>query len=442
MRYRGAVSTLSRHYASTLATNLFILFFGVVSGTLAARLLGPAGRGELAVITLWPMALASFGALGLNQALTFHAARQPARRPALFTASLALAGVQSAVLLSVCYFLLPPLLAKQRPLVLLLAQLFMLYIPLAFFSGYLHNLLQGSMHLGAYNLARVFVAAWYALLVTALFLFHLPSLGMIIAGQVAGYAAGLVLIAYWVRRYLRPRLEWDRTVFPPLLSYGVKSHLGSLTQYLNLRLDQLVMSVWLPPTDLGLYVAAVTLASPLTVLPTAFGIVTLPVAAGETASGARAVIRQSFRSVVLWVTAGAAGLFFLAPYLLPLFFGQAFAPATAACRVLAVAMIPLGLSQVLYDSLRGLNRPLAPAYAELVGNAVTVVLLWFLLPRLGFLGAAYASLAAYTVSFLFVLWYSHSRVGLSPAELLWAGTSKRALREEASQASPGQDLQP
>ncbi|MFQ5663093.1 MAG: oligosaccharide flippase family protein [Terriglobia bacterium] len=432
---------LARHYLSTLCANLAILLLGTISGVLAARLLGPVGRGELAIITLWPMALAMLGALGMNQAITFFAAREPARRNALFTALLSVAAAQSLFLLAVGYFLLPRLLAPHRPLILHLAQLFLLYIPLAFFSGYLLNLLQGGLHLGAFNFSRMFLAAWYTLLLAVVFLLERPNLALIIAGQLAGYAAATGLNAYWVRRRFHPRLAWDPALFKPLLSYGAKTQLGAMTTYLNLRLDQLVMSVWLAPEALGLYVVAVTLASPLAVLPSAISMVTLPAAARESPAAARAVIRHSFRTVVLLLAAGAALLFLLVPYLLPFFFGQAFTPATAACRILVVAMVPWGLAHVLYDSLRALNHPLVPAYAELVGNGVTIVLLYLLLPGFGFLGAAFASLGAYTASFLFLLWYVHSRAGFSLGELLRAGAADSGLPSDAALAPPAQDSQ-
>ena len=412
------MTDLRRHYLSTLTANLIILLFGTVSGILAARLLGPAGRGQLAVITLWPMALTTLGALGMNQAITFFAARESSRRNALLTALLSLATLQSFLLLLIGYLLLPHVLGRYPPLIVHLAQLFLLYIPLVFFSGYLLNLLQGGMRWGAFNFSRVFIAAWYALLLAGLFLLHRASLGAIITGQLVGYAAALLLNAFLVRRSFHLRLAWDPTIFKPLLRYGAKTHLAAMTAHLNLRLDQLVMSILLPPESLGLYVVAVTLASPLTLFPNAIGIVTLPAAARESPPVARAVIGQSLRTVAVLLTAAAAVLFLLVPYLLRLFFGDAFAPATPACRVLVLAMVPLGLAYVLYDSLRALNRPLAPAYAELAGNGVTIVLLSLLLPRYGFLGAAWASLGAYTTSFLFALWYIRSRAGFSPGPIV------------------------
>ncbi len=415
--------TVGRHYVSTLAANGAILLLGTVSGMLAARLLGPGGRGELAIVTLWPIALATLGNLGINQAVAFFTAQQPERRNAVFTASLVVAVAQGALLMAFGYLLLPFLLREHAPEVLQWARGFLLFIPLIFLSGYPLNLLQGAMHLDAYNLSRIFTAAWYALVLVALFLLRRPEVGAIVTWQLAGYAASAVLNLWLAHRLLHARWHWDVSVFRPILSYGAKTQLGGITYYLNQRLDQLVMSVWLTPEALGYYVVAVALANPLTIIPSAIGIVTLPAAAREAGTAAHAVIRRSLRTVLLLGTAGAAALFLLAPYLLPLFFGEAFRPAIDACRVLVVAMIPLGLSLVLYESLRGLNHPLAPAFAEGIGIVATIALLALLLPRYGILGAAFASLGAYTASFLAVAYFARTRAGLSVTRLLSASPS-------------------
>ncbi|HSE45733.1 MAG TPA: oligosaccharide flippase family protein, partial [Gemmatimonadales bacterium] len=168
-----------------MAANGTVLLLGTVSGMLAARLLGPSGRGELAIVTLWPIALAMLGNLGINQAVAFFTAQQPERRNAVFTASLVIAAVQGAILMGLGYLLLPYFLREHAPDVVHWARWFLLFIPLVFLSGYPLNLLQGSMNLDAYNLSRVFTAAWYALVLVALFWLRRPDLGTIVIWQLA-----------------------------------------------------------------------------------------------------------------------------------------------------------------------------------------------------------------------------------------------------------------
>ena len=47
----------------------------MLTGALAARLLGPDGRGQLAAIQMWPNFLAAIANLGLPEALVYFSAR-------------------------------------------------------------------------------------------------------------------------------------------------------------------------------------------------------------------------------------------------------------------------------------------------------------------------------------------------------------------------------
>ncbi len=416
---------LSRHYLSTLAANAAILLLGAVSGVLAARLLGPEGRGELAVIVVWPSAVVYLvGSFGLHDAATYFAARRPERLNAVFTLLQVLGLAQTVVFGALAYFLLPAVLAGHRPEVISLTRLFLLFFPAGFNSLYLLKLLQGRLLIRQYNLARVFMAAWYTALLVALYFLGRVSLPWIVAGQLVGYGLGWLLHACFVARSLRPRWEWDPSLLAPMFRYGLQAQFSLTSSYLNLRLDQLVMSVWLPAQALGYYVVAVVVAEPVQSIPAAIGMVTLPAAAAqEQPAGAQRVMQQSLRVVAALLALSVGPLLLLVPYLIPFFFGETFAPAVSACRVLLLAAVPMAFVLVLNDSLRALNRPQAPGYAGLVGNGVTLVLLALLLPRYGFLGAAYASLAAYSASLAFLLWYVNRRLHLPVRDLLAVGQS-------------------
>src|SRR3990172_5553168 len=285
----AAVSTLSRHYLSTVAANASILLLGVLSGVLAARLLGPEARGGLAVIIPWASAagylLRARGAQGAPPPLE--------RLNAVFTVLQVLGLAQTLVFGALAYFLLPWVLAGHRPEVIALTRLFLLFLPAGFNSLYLLKLLQGRMLLRQYNLARVFVAAWYAALLVALYFLGRVSLPWIVGGQLVGYGLAALLHYYFVRAGVGPVWEWDPSVIRPLLRYGVQAQFSIASAQLNFRLDQLVMSIWLPPAALGTYVVAVTLTSPLRALPLAIGTVTLPAAARESPAAARGVIGRS-----------------------------------------------------------------------------------------------------------------------------------------------------
>src|SRR5688572_9717608 len=72
-----------RSTLGSLATAAAIQCALLLSGTVAARMLGPADRGRLALISIVPSVLAIAGAAGLALALSYYIAREPGQARAL-----------------------------------------------------------------------------------------------------------------------------------------------------------------------------------------------------------------------------------------------------------------------------------------------------------------------------------------------------------------------
>ena len=60
-------SPFGSHLLLTAATNVILALLGLLTGILAARLLGPQGRGELAAIQAWPSFIATVAILKFVQ---------------------------------------------------------------------------------------------------------------------------------------------------------------------------------------------------------------------------------------------------------------------------------------------------------------------------------------------------------------------------------------
>ena len=118
-----------RAYAHTFAASAAIRCLGVVSGVLAARLLGPTGRGELAVILSLPLLLVQIGELELPRSLAYETSRVgEIPRPLIATSfwvGLCLGCLQALVLALALPFYLP----ADKLHLLSASRWFMLYLP-------------------------------------------------------------------------------------------------------------------------------------------------------------------------------------------------------------------------------------------------------------------------------------------------------------------------
>jgi O-antigen/teichoic acid export membrane protein len=199
-------------------------------------------------------------------------------------------------------------------------------------------------------------------------------------------------------------MQPDLPAAASLLNYGLQSHLGAVASLLNLRLDQMLMSVLLAPAVLGFYAVAVTLSAGVQLGGNTLAQLALPYLAAQADPQSRARMFGKFvRAAGVLSVGGAAALYALTPALLRILFGEAYLPATGPARILILATIPLGCSLVLAAGFKAFGRPLVTSVAEVVSLGVSVVVLGFLLPRYQATGAALASLLAYSCTFLYLL---------------------------------------
>jgi O-antigen/teichoic acid export membrane protein len=97
------------------------------------------------------------------------------------------------------------------------------------------------------------------------------------------------------------------------------------------------------------------------------------------------------------------GLAIVAPILLELLYGKAFAPAADPFRILLVAVVLKGINQILSQAFTSSGRPGIVSALLVLGLAVTVGVMLLLVPRYGLSGAAVAVLISTLVRFALTL---------------------------------------
>jgi O-antigen/teichoic acid export membrane protein len=422
-------STHSRNFASTLLAQVGMLGLNVFTGVASARLLGPRARGELAALMLWPSWLILLGSLGINQSIVFYTGRRRYDASEICTAMTITGLLQSLCVILVGLIAVPLALRGYSPGVVHLGLVFLFFAPALMLGGYPGNLLQGKLDLLSFNFLRLIPSLTYALGLSGLFLLKRPSLNNVVGVQILGLA--LAFLGGYALLFAKEPVHFaiNRQTFKDLLSYGWKSQLSNVTYYINQRLDQLLLSLFVAPHELGLYVVAVTVSTSLSFFPDASAIVTLASGSNVEPARARIVIANSFRSALVWLLLGCAALFVLVPWLIPFAFGAKFKGSVLACRILLPGAVVLGLNRLLYAGARSMNHPALPSYAEGLAMILTGGGLYILLPRLGFLGAAIASTAAYAASFALMIIFCRIRLDIGLRELFAISPEQRENRE-------------
>jgi O-antigen/teichoic acid export membrane protein len=195
----------------------------------------------------------------------------------------------------------------------------------------------------------------------------------------------------------RRRPTLDGALGQRMFRYGWRVQVGVLFQMINYRLDVIIMQLFRPLTEVGYYVVAQTIAEVVITLATAFQSSLLPLTShyeGDARQNQVTVNSLHHHSIL----AGAAVIanVFVGSAVILFLYGPAFHPAVVPMLVLLPGIWFLGLGLVIQSDLSGRGRPgLSSALAALAACA-TVVLDFALIPPFGVIGAAIASVVAYT----------------------------------------------
>lgn len=399
----------------TSATNVAVAAVGAVTGILAARLLGPNGRGELAVVQMLPTLLASLAMLGMPEALTYWVARDRERGATLLTSATLVCVAGSLVAAPLGYVLIGAVLEgdvvdESRQYLALLA-----VFPLVHLA---HHPLRSLGRFMAWNAFRLAPGLGWLVLLLIHRLGDRPRPADLAMQYLLVLTALIVPTILVARRRIGIGAP-SRAATRRLLAFGLPAAATTVPQALNLRLDQVLIAAVLPAEDLGLYVAAVAWSGAVSPVVSAMGSVLLPrVASADDAAERRRLIGQSGRIGTLLAVVLAVPLVAVTPIAVPVLFGSAFSSAVPSALVLVGANVMLTVAYILGEATRGLNAPGRVLVAEVAGLLATVIGLVVTLPSIGIMGAAVSSVLGYAVVLATLAVGLSRSTGASPLELL------------------------
>jgi O-antigen/teichoic acid export membrane protein len=418
-------SLFGANAALTAATNLGVGALGTVTGMLAARLLGPHGRGELAAIQTYPTQIGYLSLIGTGAAVIYYSARDSDRAGRYVGTALVISLVASLAFIAGAYACMPLLLSAQTPQIVTAASWYLLDVPIIALMSLWLFALRGRSEFVAWNALRTLPTLAWLVIVVFTWVDGLKDPRYLAAAYLVAQAALLIPMGMVAKRYIPGSFAPDARQFKPMLVYGAPCVASNFPLMLNLRLDQMLMAGLLSPGLLGLYVVAVTWSSAINPLMNAISSVLLPKIAGHEAEADRwSVFSRGSRLAALLALLTTPVLVAATPWGLTLLFGRSFQAAIPAALILVPAGAVAALNTVMEDGFRGLGMPAAPLYAELAGVATTVVGLYFLLRPMGIVGASIASLLGYATVMIALLVQVRWLTGESPAALLIPTTNE------------------
>ncbi len=395
---------MKRSVKLVFSTNVLFLAFSVATSLLSAWALGAEGRGELVIVTMWLFVFTLFGTLGLPYAHRYFTAKNPELSSEIFTNTVLYTLFASLFIIAIGWLLIPLLISEQKPEIIWLTQLFLVNVPIILLNEMLRGQLEGGKLFGWLGIARVAFIATQAIGYLVYYAFHSLTLShaliIIIIGQIL--CAILMFCGVWFN--LRPKFRLNLKVFGKEIHYGLRSYFGLVTEFAVWRLDQIMLTALATSTVVGLYAVAVAIAEISATLASSISDSLMPeVAASNDPKQALLLLARSLRLTFYAQIFALIPFWIVAPYVLQYVFGEEFVAATMALRLLFVASIIWSAGLILISGLNGFGNPGLSTVARISSAVTTVILLIWLLPSLGMMGAAVSSLLGYGVMLIIAL---------------------------------------
>ncbi|HEV3318132.1 MAG TPA: oligosaccharide flippase family protein [Solirubrobacteraceae bacterium] len=408
---------LARFVALNVLGKVATNAIGFVASIALARWLAPADRGLLALMVSIATLALILGGVGLPWATVYYSNRKDVSPGALLGNSLVHAGLLA--LLIPLAWLFDQQLADafghgQGGMTWVLAAAL---VPITFLDWTTHGQLQGMLLFGRYNALSVLSKIVYALGVLVL----VGALGMGVAGGViATGALSVVMVLGALKPILAAgRLRFERRLMRAMLHYGARVQAGSIFQTAMARLDVVILQFFRPLSQVGYYVIAQTIAELVLELTEAFKASVMPLVShyeGDERQASTSADSVRHHGLITGV-ATLANVFFGSAVIL-LAYGSQYRAAVVPMIVLLPGVWFLGLGGVIQSDLSGRGRPGASSKLAGVAAVVTLVLDFALIPPFGVIGAALASVIAYTTYGVASLIMLHRISGIPVRRLL------------------------
>ena len=228
------------------------------------------------------------------------------------------------------------------------------------------------------------------------------GVGYVFLANLAASALKLVLLAPQFVGGLDPRRGgFDLGLFRRLIRYSLPMVVIGMAGIVNEMLDRAALKYLLPYDDqtnlaeLGIYAACYKLSILMTLFIQAFRYAAEPF---FFAYAKREDARETYALVLNWFVIFCVFIFLLVTLYLDVFqyfVGADYREGLHVVPVLLFANLLLGVYVNLSIWYKLTDRTGMGAWVSLMGAAITIAALWFLVPRFGYAGAAWAHVACY-----------------------------------------------
>ena len=278
--------------------------------------------------------------------------------------------------------------------------------------------LRGLHEMRTYNLSIIVETVVPLLFIVIVFI--QKDIWWFIVGQSSGLVIALILVVWSCRFSIKQYEAVGETLSQAkgIYAYGLKVHVFKILNTLDARIAALVISIYLPLSDLGNYSVAVTLSLLLQIgLQEPVSTVILPRLADVSESARLSIVGVATRTMFFLSMIYFIVLVLSGKWLITHIFGADFAPAYMLSLVLIIGKSVKTPMATLSCYFKSKGLPEKIANISMKAAPISIILSIVLIPMYGTMGAAVATVTANLVFAVFMIRQFKMDTGVSLNEI-------------------------
>lgn len=238
--------------------------------------------------------------------------------------------------------------------------------------------------------------------------FRLEFIGVVIAIVISNILNFILTVVYVHKLYaaMDLRKSYNKVFVKEVFSYGIKGWIGDIAVTTNNRVDQLILSYFLPPASLGIYSICGSIGQILWILPGSIRQILFNKNAEMEKVEDRKIITAKYHAFFM-ITGLAITIVFilLSKFIVQFLYGSQFLSAVVPLQIYLVGTgIYIG-TMILTKYFAGAKQIIINSYIQLFSAIIGLITALLLIKDYGIIGAAISSSLSYIASYLLAIYY-------------------------------------
>lgn len=398
------LGTFTKNTLITFITRIITGVFSVLITVIIARYLSSEGLGIYSLAVLLPGFLLTFSNFGLNTASVFYIGRRKYRPKEIFGNNIIFGLIISIFVvligLLIIFFFADKLFPGVAKGYLLLS---LTLVPFSLLFDFSYQVLLGLQKIKKYNFLSFLKNLFFLLLVAILILGLGFGVKAAILAQIISLILVLIISIFVVRKEVGGLFsKFNKDYFKDAFSYGFKVYLGSISDFLNRRINIFLINFFLKnPVAAGFYYAAAKLTEGIWMFSISAATVLFPKVASQTdPKQLKEFTPFIYRNILFLTFLIVFFLFTFSHWLIVFFYSQEFLESVKLFRILLIGTLFISGWVILTNDITARGKPMLTTYIVAFSALLNICLNILLISRLGVEGAAWATTISYFVMFL------------------------------------------